>query len=300
MIGILMTFKSIQNSRGSLTVFVLLLLGLVLAFVTAFWQLGQAHFTDSFNQWNEAQADQLAESALQEAQYYSSQIDANWEGTSAEVPVTVSGVGIGSYDYTIAISGNTYQITGVGYLPNKTDTKISATRSLTIHQPAVISLFSDNFEANNLNNWTQSNDANVTWTTSNTAPNNGAFHARAYRTNNAGANRWARLLSPILDLSDYSVVVLRLSYRENGNADRILVEVNKTGNVADWVQLYLETVITSTYTRPAIRLEVSASDLSATTQFRISTRLDANEELYLDDVLLSAPISLYNASVDTF
>lgn len=265
-------------------------------------QLGS--FQDSTNMVDGAQVHLLAESALQEARYYITYVDTNFTGTGPEQTVTIGNTVVGTFRYVVTKSGNIYDITATGYVPSSTAKK-KTSESITwrIRNPNPLVLFSDNFEANNLNAWTQVNDSGTSWIVSTTAPNKGTYHGRGQRTASGGGTRIARLLTPILNLSYYDTVVLKFNYRMlTGNEVRFRVHMNSTGSpTTGWVQILSDSsnAWTSTYNRPATRLTITP--LTSTMQFRFEAHLSqAGQAWFLDDVQLMTPYSFYDKSVDNY
>ena len=119
--------KKVRRNSGIAEFYVLLLLGLFVVAGLALMEMQGSQILESGGMSAKNQARFLAESALQEAKYYIMKIDGSFNGTAPEQVVTVNGKAFGTYQYTISQIGNVYNVTGVGYVPNK-----SAVRAISV------------------------------------------------------------------------------------------------------------------------------------------------------------------------
>jgi len=294
-----MKLKFCQN-RGVISFYVLLLMSVFMTMGLALlgYQLGA--FQDASNIRDGYQVKLLAETALQEADYYLRNINSGWTGASAEKTVAIGAKTIGTYKYSITQCGNVYDVTAGGYIPNSTSVKkVAHTISYKLRNPNPSILFTDGFELNNLAKWAgEVNDVGADWDINNSLPKNGTYHARGRRVS-GGGTKIARLLSPIFNLSCYDEVILRFSYHRNGSATRIRVYQDNSGIGAAWTKIFEDSTnaTASAYIRPAQRISITS--LSSSVQFRFEAHCNGSSEAwYLDDVQLSTPISLYDPLVD--
>lgn len=291
------------HPKGVVSVYALVLMSLFLTMGLTLLGIQLASFQDTKNMADHIQAHLLAQSSLQEARYYVMNIDSNFSGTSSEQPVVVGTKNIGTYKYTVTKSGNIYDVTATGYVPNSTAfKKLSETLTLRFRDPNPLVIFQDNFESNNLNAWGgEQNDAGTDWDANNTAPNNGSFHGRGRRTAGGGGTKIARLLNPTYNFSFYDTVVLRFSYRKYNGGSRFRVYQNTTGSpITGWVLIYSDTTNTwsSGYIRPAVRLTISPR--TSTVRFRFEAHMNSSgQSWFLDDVSLVTPYAIYNAGLDS-
>ncbi len=295
-----MKLKLLQNNKGviSIYVFLLCLFFVSLGLTALALQLGA--FEDTSNIVDQIQVKYLAETALQEAKYYYSNINTSFTGSSPEQAMVVDNKTIGTYKYTITKSGNAYNISASGYIPNSTATKhISKTLTQTIYYPFPEVIFSDDFEDNTLNKWTEVNGTNSDWVTASTAPKAGTYHAASVRSGTGSTTRTAAMKTPTFDLSAYTQVTLQFSFRREGGGTFRVYQNNTGSPTTGWTQIFSTSSSSyqGTYVRPSYKIAITS--LSSTVQFRFDVSMTNNSySWYLDEVKLTSPYPFYNSNVD--
>lgn len=300
---------SLNRKGGIVAIYVLIL---CLFYATVGLTLLAYHlgaFNDSMNLQDQAQARSLAQSALQEARYFVMRINPSWTGTSGEFTMGPVALPAGTYQYEVTRSCKKYQITGHGYVPNSSARrKISSSMTLTVRDPNPWVPLTDSFESGTINtNWTTSgacaSTSGVLSTASWSALNNGNaktgnFAARASRTGVDPATLYARMCTPVLDLDGCDQVVIRFVYKRSGVAPDSFQIYQDSGSGFGAAPIATLTPSSATYNRPSAKVTVTTG-LTSTTQFRFDVGMSAlTQALYLDDVQVSVPLSVYDSSVD--
>lgn len=111
--------RKTKSNRGVVSIFVLSFLSMILLSGLSMVEMQMSSQKDSSQARDASKARLLAQSALQEAKYFTMKLDPSWTGNSGEQVVPKAG----TFEYVTSRSGTVYSVTATGYVPSKNAAK---------------------------------------------------------------------------------------------------------------------------------------------------------------------------------